>query len=39
MSKVHEDPHAFLVRAGKELAVSLSGNLNQLKAILERIET
>lgn len=37
MSQAHEDPHAFLVRAGKELAVSLGGNLNQLKAILERI--
>jgi len=39
MSQGHEDPHAFLVRAGKELAVALSGNLNQLKAILERIRT
>ena len=38
MSQAHEDPHAFLVRAGKELAVSLGGNLNQLKAILERIK-
>ena len=37
MSQAHEDPHAFLVRAGKELAVSLGSNLNQLKAILERI--
>jgi len=39
MSQGHEDPRAFLVKAGKELAVSLSGNFNQLKAILERIKT
>ena len=39
MSQAHEDPRAFLVRAGKELAASLSGNFNQLKAILERVET
>jgi hypothetical protein len=38
MSQAHEDPRAFLVKAGKELAVSLGGNLNQLKAILERIK-
>ena len=38
MSRAHEDRHAFLVAAGKELAVRLSGNLNQLKAILERIK-
>jgi hypothetical protein len=38
MSQAHEDPHAFLVKAGKELAVSLGSNLNQLKAILERIK-
>jgi len=37
MSQVYEDRHAFLVAAGKELAVLLSGNLNQLKAILGRI--
>lgn len=37
MSQVHEDRHAFLVAAGKELAVLLSGQLNQFKAILERI--
>jgi hypothetical protein len=34
MSQAYEDRHAFLVAAGKELAVLLSGNLNQLKAIL-----
>ncbi len=39
MSKVYEDQRAFLVNAGKELAISLSGNLNQLKAILERIKS
>ena len=37
MSQAHEDPRAFLVAAGKELAILLSGNLNQLKAILGRI--
>jgi hypothetical protein len=37
MSQVYEDPRPFLVAAGKELAVLLSGNLNQLKAILGRI--
>ena len=34
MAEVQEDRHAFLVRAGKELAVLLSGNYNQFKAIL-----
>jgi len=38
MSPVYEDRHAFLVAAGKELAVLLSGDLNQLKAILGRIK-
>jgi hypothetical protein len=37
MSQAYEDPRAFLVAAGKELAILLSGNLNQLKAILGRI--
>jgi len=37
MSQVYQDRQAFLVAAGKELAVLLSGELNQLKAILERI--
>jgi len=37
MSQAHEDPRAFLVAAGKELALLLSGNLNQLKTILGRI--
>ncbi len=38
MSQAHEDPRAFLVAAGKELAILLGGNLNQLKAILGRIK-
>ncbi|MFH1032031.1 MAG: hypothetical protein V1767_05675 [Chloroflexota bacterium] len=38
MSQVYEDRHAFLVAAGKELAVLLGGQFNQLKAILERIK-
>ncbi|MFC1990353.1 hypothetical protein ACFLVW_07395 [Chloroflexota bacterium] len=38
MSGVHEDPHAFLVAAGKELAVLFSGDFNRLKAILGRIK-
>ncbi|GAI63273.1 unnamed protein product, partial [marine sediment metagenome] len=37
VSQVYEDPHDFLVAAGKELAILLSGNFNQLKAILGRI--
>jgi hypothetical protein len=37
MSQVHTDPRAFLVAAGKELAILLSGNFNQLNAILGRI--
>jgi len=38
MSQAYEDRHAFLVAAGKELAILLSGNLNQLKAILGGIK-
>ncbi len=37
MSQAYPDPRAFLVAAGKELAILLSGNLNQLKTILGRI--
>jgi len=37
MSQAHQDPRNFLVAAGKELAILLSGNLNQLNAILGRI--
>ena len=38
MSQVHKDRHAFLVAAGKELAILLSGQFNILKAILGRIK-
>lgn len=38
MSLVHEDPHAFLIAAGKELAVLLSGEFNRLRAILGKIK-
>jgi hypothetical protein len=38
MGQVREDRHAFLVAAGKELAVSLSGQLDRLRAVLERIK-
>jgi hypothetical protein len=38
MSQVYEDRHAFLVAAGKELAILLGGEFNQLKAILGRIK-
>jgi hypothetical protein len=38
MSRAHSDPRAFLVAAGKELAILLSGNLNRLNAILGRIK-
>ena len=37
MSQVYEDRHAFLVAAGKELAILLGGDFNQLKSILGRI--
>lgn len=38
MSQVYEDRHTFLVAAGKELAVLLSGDYSQLKAILGRLK-
>ncbi len=37
MSRAHSDPRAFLVAAGKELAILLSGNLNSLNVILGRL--
>ncbi|MBI2851215.1 MAG: hypothetical protein HYX80_09320 [Chloroflexi bacterium] len=37
MSREAEDPHRFLVTAGKELAVLLGNDFNRLKAILGRI--
>lgn len=36
-SCAHEDKRTFLIKAGKELAVLLSGDLNRLNAILRRI--
>jgi hypothetical protein len=38
MSQAYEDRRAFLMAAGRELAVLLSGNLNRLNAILGRIK-
>ena len=38
MSQAYEDRHTFLVAAGRELAILLSGQFNQLKAILGRIK-
>lgn len=38
MSATHEDPRAFLVGAGKELAVLLGQDYARLKAILEGIK-
>jgi hypothetical protein len=38
MSQAYEDPRPFLIAAGKELAMLLSGDLSQLKAILGRIK-
>jgi len=38
MSQAHEDRHDFLVAAGKELAILLSGQFHRLKAILGRIK-
>jgi hypothetical protein len=38
MGQAYDDPHPFLVAAGKELAVLLGGQFNQLKAILGRLK-
>ena len=38
MGRAYEDPHPFLVAAGKELAVLLGGEFNRLKSILGRIK-
>ena len=38
MGQAYEDPHSFLVAAGKELAVLLGGQFHQLKAILVRLK-
>jgi hypothetical protein len=37
MSRVQEDPRAFLVAAGKELAALLAGQYDRLKSILGRL--
>jgi hypothetical protein len=37
-SCAHEDQRAFMVKAGKELATQLGGELNRLNAILRRIK-
>lgn len=36
-SHAHSDPHSFLVKAGKELALLLSSEMNSLNTILRRI--
>ena len=38
MSHAYQESHPFLVNAGKELSLLLSGQLNKLTAILERIK-
>ena len=38
MSRAQEDPQAFLVAAGKELAVLLSSQYDRLKSILGRLQ-
>jgi hypothetical protein len=38
ISRAHKDPRAFLVAAGKELAILLSGDLNRLNTILGRLK-
>ncbi len=38
MSQSQEDPRAFLVASGKELAIMLGGQYNQLRAILGRLK-
>ena len=38
ISQVYDEPHAFLVAAGKELAVLLGGDFNRLKAILGKVK-
>jgi hypothetical protein len=38
MSAAHDDPHHFLVAAGKELAVMLGSDYNRLRIILDRFK-
>ena len=37
-SQVHPDPNAFLVKAGKELARMLSGDVQRLNSLLKRLK-
>ena len=37
-SQVHGDPDAFLVKAGKELAHTLSSDINRLNSLLKRLK-
>jgi hypothetical protein len=37
-SQTHQDPDAFLVKAGKELACMLSGDIHRLNSILKRLK-
>ena len=37
ISQVHEDPHAFLVATGRDLAILLGGEFKQLKFILDKV--
>jgi len=39
MSMVYDEPHSFLVAAGKELALLLGGDFNRLKSILGKIRS
>jgi hypothetical protein len=39
MSRVQDDPRAFLITAGKSLTVLLGGDYQRLRAILERLRT
>jgi len=37
-SQAHQDPNAFLVKAGKELACMLSGDVQRLNSLLKRLK-
>jgi len=37
-SQAHSDPNAFLIKAGKELAYMLSGEVNRLNSLLKRLK-
>ncbi|MDD4876087.1 MAG: hypothetical protein PHQ86_03000 [Dehalococcoidales bacterium] len=38
ISQVFEDPYSFLVTAGKELAILLGGDFNQIKTIMGKLK-